>query len=556
MKHYFTTLLIYLSVISFSQSRKGQFKLEQKAESHTMYICFTERIQTDSDINLMSKNSKLSNFINENNIQLLNSIDNNVSKLYKQQKNQINSISKLSRIYKVNVENSSNVNLLELAKKLEDFREVEYVSLISNTPIEPPRILKTFTEETPNLESFQNYLLQDPGIDVKYAWSIGIIGQNVNVKDVEYGYKPTHEMIINNNKISPEPNISINPILLDTSSEYNSYLDHGTAVASILMSKKDNIGIEGATHNANEFVAYFEWTANSYDRIGAITRALNNSKAGDVVLYEMQTGGQNNEYVLAEYNNVIWDLTKAATDAGIIVVAAAGNGSQDLDNDFYKPYMLRGNSGAIIVGAGSSNTDHSILYFSTYGSRVDLQGWGVNVLAAGYGSWKKYDNDPNRTYTLFSGTSSATPIVSSAVVLVQSYYFSKTGKYLTSLEMKNLLVETGTPQNGLKIENKIGPLPNIKKAIEKLNSTLKINETDLKPFEIKVYPNPTSQYIQISSNLSDIVNYELFNMAGQLLKKGKTTNSTKIDISNLTKGIYLIKATENDKKTIEKFIVK
>jgi len=554
MKYYLTTLLIYLSIISFSQSRKGQFKLEHKAKSHTMYICFTEQIQTDSDINLISKNSKLSNFINENNIQLLNSLENNISKLYKQQKNQINSVKKLSRIYKVNVENSSNTNLLILAKELENFTEVEYVSLISNTPIEPPRILKTFTEETPNLESFQNYLLQDPGIDVKYAWSIGITGQNINIKDIEYGYKPTHEMIINNNKISPEPNISINPILLDTSSEYNSWLDHGTSVTSILMSKKDNIGIEGTTHNANEFVAYFEWTAESYDRIEAVTRALNNSKAGDVVLYEMQTGGQNDEYVLAEYDNVIWDLTKA--DTGIIVVAAAGNGSQNLDNNFYKPYMARGNSGAIVVGAGSSNTDHSILYFSTYGSRVDLQGWGNNVLSAGYGDWKKYNNDPNRTYTLFSGTSSATPIVSSAIVLVQSYYFSKTGKYLTPLEMKNLLVETGTPQNGLKIENKIGPLPNIKKAIEKLNLTLKINETDLKPFEIKVYPNPASQFIQISSNLSDTVNYELFNMTGQLLKKGTTTNNTKIDISYLTKGIYLIKAIENDKITIEKLIIK
>ena len=45
-------------------------------------------------------------------------------------------------------------------------------------------------------------------------------------------------------------------------------------------------------------------------------------------------------------------------------------------------------------------------------------------------------------------------------------------------------------------------------------------------------------------------------MTGQLLKKGTTTNNTKIDISYLTKGIYLIKAIENDKITIEKLIIK
>src|SRR5690554_7387640 len=91
-----------------------------------------------------------------------------------------------------------------------------------------------------------------------------------------------------------------------------------------------------------------------------ICSAINQSVAGDVILYEMQTGGVNAtqtvpNYVPAEYVNSIWDATKAATTAGIHIVAAAGNGDQNLDYSSYTSYINRGDSGALIIEIGRAH---------------------------------------------------------------------------------------------------------------------------------------------------------------------------------------------------------
>jgi subtilisin family serine protease len=253
---------------------------------------------------------------------------------------------------------------------------------------------------------------------------------------------------------------------------------------------------------------------------------------------------------------VIWDLTKAATDSGIIIIAAAGNGNQNLDDPFYATYNARGNSGAIIVGAGSPNTTHSKLSFSTYGNRVDVQGWGSNVLAAGYGSYQKYDNDNNRTYNYFSGTSSATPVVASAATLIQAYYHQATGQYLSPAAMKNLLISTGIPQGGTVAGQKIGPFPNVKNAILQLesNSFLKTKKTEIPlPLEIKIYPNPVTNYVTIHGSEGKKLDFEIINMYGQTVAKGSAASDEKINTSNLAAGQYIINITEGPRRVVEKF---
>ena len=74
----------------------------------------------------------------------------------------------------------------------------------------------------------------------------------------------------------------------------------------------------------------------------------------------------------------------------MIVVAAAGNGRQDLDAEEYDDtFGTRPDSGAIIVGAGAAPgctaPPRGRLIFSNFGSRVNLQGWGECVATTGYG---------------------------------------------------------------------------------------------------------------------------------------------------------------------------
>jgi serine protease len=167
-----------------------------------------------------------------------------------------------------------------------------------------------------------------------------------------------------------------------------------------------------------------------------------------------------------EWIQSVFDAVSTATAKGIIVVAAAGNGAVNLDGANCDGKFDRSvrDSLAIIVGAGSS-TDHSRLSFSSYGSRLDVQGWGQSVTTTGYGdAFNPGDIRQRYTHT-FSGTSSATPIVTGAVLAVQGVVKGCGVALLKPGKMRKVLANTGTPQanpgTGL-----IGPLPNIKKAVK------------------------------------------------------------------------------------------
>ncbi|WP_048501024.1 S8 family peptidase [Chryseobacterium sp. BLS98] len=538
-------LCIFIFVFSFGQ-KTDQLK-------SNIYVCFSKEFSSEKEA--LSKNPALAEFVKANEISFINDLGFSDRKLEEMMAssraigNSGESVQKLKRIFKVSLSFQNHEEAERTVRILEKFPEVEYVCVMSSIPIEPP-LVKTFVA-TPDLESLQTYLNDNPGINAKYAWSRGITGQNIRIRDVEYGFYKTHEMLSNQNSIQLEPGYSPNSGLSG-----NNYRDHGTAVVSILGSVKDNIGLSGAAYSASEIKGYMEWTTVGYNRAAAVSRSINASQAGDIILYEMQTGGKDGQYCPAEYDSVIWDLTKAATDSGIIIIAAAGNGNQNLDDPFYASYMARGNSGAIIVGAGSPNATHSKLSFSTYGNRVDVQGWGSNVLAAGYGSYQKYDNDNNRTYNYFSGTSSATPVVASAATLIQSFYRQTTGQYLTPAAMKNLLISTGIPQGGTVANQKIGPFPNVKNAILQLESNplLKPNKTEVPlPLEVKIYPNPVTSHITIHSKESKKLEFEMINMQGRIIKKGSALPDEKIGTADLLPGQYIINITEGPRRVVEKF---
>lgn len=540
------TLFIFSFFLSFGQDPSDR---NNKLNSN-IYVCFSKNISSEKVA--LSQKAELAEFVKIHEISFINDLgfsDRKLEEMIKDSRangNSGESVEKLKRIFKVNIPLQDNETAEKLARTLEKFPEVEYVSVMSNVPIEPP-FVKAFVA-TPDLESLQTYLNDNPGINAKYAWSRGITGQNIRIRDVEYGFYKTHEMLANQNSIQLEPGYTPNSGLSG-----NNYRDHGTAVVSILGSVKDNIGLSGAAYSASQIKGYMEWTTVGYNRASAVSRSINASQAGDIILYEMQTGGKDGQYCPAEYDSVIWDLTKAATDSGIIVVAAAGNGNQNLDDPFYAAYNARGNSGAIIVGAGSPNTTHSKLSFSTFGNRVDVQGWGSNVLAAGYGSYQKYDNDNNRTYNYFSGTSSATPVVASAATLIQSYYYQNTGQYLTPAAMKNLLISTGIPQGGTVVNQKIGPFPNVKNAILQLEGSFVAKTKIQAPLEIKIYPNPATSSIAIHSNDAKNLDFEIINMHGRTVAKGSVSPDEKINTSNLPVGQYIINITEGPRRVVEKF---
>jgi subtilisin family serine protease len=210
----------------------------------------------------------------------------------------------------------------------------------------------------------------------------------------------------------------------------------------------------------------------------AIDNAAERLNAGDVLLIELQGTGPRGRYVPIEFWDDNFDAIQIAVARGIIVVEAAGNGNEDLDHAVFKRKFDRWSrdSGAILVGAGAPPRpgvrDRAKLDFSNYGSRVDVQGWGRKVTTLDYGdlqSCKGADRSyTDRHYTgEFSGTSSASPIVAGAAVLVESYVRKRVGAPLSPNEVRSLLRATGTPQAG-DVSKQIGPRPDLSRAFADL----------------------------------------------------------------------------------------
>ena len=128
-----------------------------------------------------------------------------------------------------------------------------------------------------------------------------------------------------------------------------------------------------------------------------------------------------------------------------------------------------------IAGFGSQFAEHSQIgvprsriFFSNYGQIVNVQAWGWHVTTLGYGDAQGGPSE-NNWYTLrFSGTSSASPIVTGAAAAIQGRAIKVKGASLTPAKVRDLLIKTGTPQEagpGVPLTQKIGPQPNLASAI-------------------------------------------------------------------------------------------
>lgn len=84
-------------------------------------------------------------------------------------------------------------------------------------------------------------------------------------------------------------------------------------------------------------------------------------------------------------------------------------------------------------------------------------------------------------------------------------------------------------------------------------NTLNTKEFESNKFDIKLYPNPASNLVEVSSK-ENIEQLSLFNLSGQLVKE--VENSKTIDISELPEGIYILKLSIPNSTFTKKLIKK
>lgn len=342
----------------------------------------------------------------------------------------------------------------------------------------------------------QGYFRPSPaGIDVDFARRFaGGRGEGIRIVDIEGGWHVAHEDL---------PPVSfgygINLGLFDGA--------HGTAVLGQIAAQENGFGASGIVpasaigwSSFTNIDLLMPWRTYFYSVANALLSAGHFLDQGDIALIEQHfpTPGAGTEpfpcnqsqfgYVAVETVPYEHAAITLMTSAGVVVVEAAGNGQR-----MVTPASTM-DSGAIVVGA--SNTALVPACFTNFGPRVDVHAWGGGIGTLGYGGTMAVTRldaagnvvldaagnpivdvvpdptlqangaDVRQFYTrTFGGTSGASPIVVGAAALVQSTRAARGLDRLTSVQMRALLVATGTPQASATVGTAIGPLPNLAAAI-------------------------------------------------------------------------------------------
>jgi hypothetical protein len=110
----------------------------------------------------------------------------------------------------------------------------------------------------------------------------------------------------------------------------------------------------------------------------------------------------------------------------------------------------------------------------------------------------------------------------------------------------------GTPSVVINQEWNLSGWVNIDRSTYTYNTPTNISES-IKEADITVYPNPASDVITIKANtgISGMV-YSITDQTGKMMLKGKLNDeSTSVDITQLSKGIYLLNIGEQNQQTFK-----
>lgn len=315
-----------------------------------------------------------------------------------------------------------------------------------------------------SLFSTQGYLTAAPlGIDAQFAWKFaGGDGAGQEFTDLEKGWTTDHEDLVAHN------------IQLLNGTVQDSSRPHGTQVLGVVCASDNKVGVVGVAPNVGDanVVSYYD-----SNRPDAMMAAISHLSYGSVLLLEAQlpslSSGTNTFYMVPiELLRADFDVIRLATALGITVVEAGGNGANNLSNvtDPDGKHVLNKNdsdyrdSGAIVVGAATSDASHAPVGTTNHGGRVDCFAWGENVSTTDSSTSPPYDTQSY--WAGFKETSSAAAIIAGSALAVQGIAQENLKYRFNALQMRALL---SNPGNGTLSKDpaadEIGVMPDLRKII-------------------------------------------------------------------------------------------
>jgi len=200
---------------------------------------------------------------------------------------------------------------------------------------------------------------------------------------------------------------------------------HGTFGAGVIAAKRDNgIGVQGVADSVKLMVLRVVPDGDEYDKDVALSIRYAVDNGANII--NMSFGKD-----FSVNPHKVWEAVKYASDHNVLLVHAAGNEAENNDTIVHYPADFVDNTDTVVnyitVGASDMKRNKTLpADFSNYGKNT------VDVFAPGY---ELVSTAPENTYSLASGTSFSTPLVSGVAALIWSYY-----PELSATELKNVLL--------------------------------------------------------------------------------------------------------------------
>jgi subtilisin family serine protease len=444
----------------------------------------------------------------------------------------------ISLIYELHV--SGDVDVIEASKELQRLGSVVYA--------EPQFVsYDMYTPNDANLNSVMPYHYDN--INAYEAWDTTLGDTNVVIGITETAINVNHEDLLGNIKYNyddPAGNgDEDNDTYIDNYAGWDMVDDdnnlfinneiHGDAVSAISSATADNgIGYAGIGFKC-KFIPV---------KVGDNSQTITHGYEGIQYAIEQGASVVNCSWGNTTFSQVAQDIvTWAAVNNDAVLVASAGNATS---TTMYYPasynYVLS------VTGVDQNDLfDNGTNAPFTYNDSVDVSAPGINIYTTATFNGQFLYAPPQ------GGTSMAAPIVSGLAGLVRSNY-----PCLDALEVIERIKATADNIDGLTqnvpYAGKIGTgRINAEAAVTgQLCDPVGITETQAT--YVEVYPNPSSDEVNIRMSRSDNWNVQILDNKGRIVID-QQVSGTKLVLSGLASGFYIARISNKESLYSRRFSV-